>query len=47
MIDLPVVNEPVFNIPIARSVDEAVTPFAQLIYPPPEVPVTIPVPDVP
>lgn len=40
-------NEPVVRNPRLRSVDEAVTPFAQLMMPPPEVPVTAPVPLVP
>lgn len=43
-IDFGEVKEPVFKKPNALSVDEAVTPLTQFIVPPPDVPVTAPVP---
>ena len=46
-IDLGEVKVPVFKNPRERSVAEAVTPFAQLIVPPDDEPVTAPVPVVP
>ena len=47
MIDLGDVKVPVVKKPTLLSVALAVTPFAQLITPPPEVPFTTPVPLVP